>query len=734
MVRAPRGQVGIVAEGHDAGRVGVTVGREFLHRHLRFAALRAAAERHQHGGTADRRIEHFDQAALRDDIVVAQVLLEAFGKRRAHDLTGKGIAVLHLTDHGFGIVLRPGAVDEFTREVYDFAPFVEHPHTGRIRHVGHLDRLDILLAAVFHEPGDVFRLDDYGHALLRLADRQFRGIQAAVLGLHAVEINIQPVGQLADGDADAAGAEVVRFLDEPRHLGAAEQAFEFALLGGIALLHLAAAGFERLSIVLFRRTRGAADTVTPRAATQHDNLVARDGFFAADVFSLHGTDHGTDFEALGHIVVVVNLAHMGRCQPDLIAVTGVARGGLLRNDALRELAFERIGHLLVDIAGTRYTHGLVDVAAPRQRVADSAAQTGRSAAERLDLGRVVMGFVLELQEPLLGRPVDIDIDVYRAGVVLVAHFQVVQQPFLAQVAGADGRHVHQADALVLAPQFAADAQVEGQRILDLVLYERFLDRDALQLGGEGRMAAMVAPIGVEDAQLGLIGIAPLGTEIFHHLAQVVGIHRQPVPLAAGFQFGVGHLGEAFQHGDGLHLGLFHVGQHVQILLTRLDRVDIVMADARQVFVGNGIVEQQQLRRADAHLGRRVDQPHAVDGRRGTLVELAGEVLHGDVFPSRQVARIGHAVGYHFAEDAVTALFEQLSAEPEQVVDVEQLQTADVQVQIGVQLPAQAVGLDPETGMFLNKNPVVFHVISFALILRICRPTRHRIPRRPSRRR
>ena len=101
---------------------------------------------------------------------------------------------------------------------------------------------------------------------------------------------------------------------------------------------------------------------------------------------------------------------------------------------------------------------------------------------------------------------------------------------------------------------------------------------------------------------------------------------------------------------------------------------------------------------------------------------------------RQVARIGHAVGYHFAEDAVTALFEQLSAEPEQVVDVEQPQTADVQVQIGVQLPAQAVGLDPETGMFLNKNPVVFHVISFALILRICRPTRHRIPRRPSRRR
>ncbi len=134
-----------------------------------------------------------------------------------------------------------------------------------------------------------------------------------------------------------AGAEVVRFLDEARHLRTAEQPLELALLGGVALLHLAAAGFERLGVVLFRRAGGAADAVTPRAAAQHDDLVARDGFFAADVFSLHGTDHGTDFEALGHIVVVVNLAHMGRCQPDLIAVTGVARGGLLRNDACGSL-------------------------------------------------------------------------------------------------------------------------------------------------------------------------------------------------------------------------------------------------------------------------------------------------------------------------------------------------------------------------------------------------------------
>ena len=328
---------------------------------------------------------------------------------------------------------------------------------------------------------------------------------------------------------------------------------------------------------------------------------------------------------------------------------------------------------------------------------------------------MVVGFVLELQQPLLGPAVHVDIDIDRAGVVLVAHLHIVQQPLLAQVAGADRGHVHQADALVLAAQLTPDAQVEGQRIFDFVLDERLLDRNSLQLGREGRMAAMVAPIGIEDAQFGFIGIAALGAEIFHHLAQIVGVHRQSVLRAVGRQLGVGHLREAFEHGDGLHLGLLHVAEHVQVLFARLDGIDIVAFDPRDLLVGHRAVEQQQLRRTDAHLGRRVDQPHAIHGRRGALVELAGKILHGDILLSREVARIGHAVGHHFAEDAVAGLFEQVLRKAEQIVNVQQPQFADIEVQVGVQFPAQAFGLDPETGMFFNKNPVVFHPISFNIL-------------------
>ena len=236
---------------------------------------------------------------------------------------------------------------------------------------------------------------------------------------------------------------------------------------------------------------------------------------------------------------------------------------------------------------------------------------------------MVVGFVLELQKPFLGLPVDVDVDIDRAGVVLLRDLQIVQQAFPLEVTRADRRHIHQAEALVLPAQFAADTQVQSQRIFDLRLGERLLDGDALEFGREGRMAAMVAPVGVEDAQFRFVGIAPLRTKVFHHLAQVVGVHRQAHLPAIGVRFGIRHLPEPFEHLDGLHLGLLHVAEHREVLLTRFDGVDVVMPDLRQLPVSHLVVENEQFRRADADPSLGVDQPHAVDSRSGALVELPG---------------------------------------------------------------------------------------------------------------
>ena len=642
---------------------------------------------------------------------------------------------------------RTRRVDELARKIDHEPVVVVHAHPARIRNVGHVRHLDILFTAIVHEPFHVRPFDHHGHALLRLADRQLRRIQAIVLGRHAVQIDVQTVGQLADGHRHAAGAEVVRLLDKARHLRPAEQPFQFALFRSVALLHLRRTGFQRLGIVFLRRTRRTADAVAPRAAAQQQHHVARSGRFAPHVFGLHGSHHGTHLQTLGHVVGMIDFAHVGRGQTDLVAVARITGRSLAADDPLGQFAGERLADGLIDIARTRHTHGLVDVAAPRQRVADRTAQTGRSAAEGFDLGGVVVCLVLELQQPLFGLPVHVDVDEDRAGVVLLAHFQIVQLADFAQVTGADRGQIHQAEGFFVAAQFAADLMIQLQRLLQLGSHERLVDPNRGQHRRKGRMAAMVAPIGIQNPQFRLVGIAPLGPEIVHHLAQVVGVHRQPHLRAIGSQFTVGQLAQSREHLHGLHLGLLHVAQHREILLARLDGVDVVFAHARQLLVGRRCVQQQQPRRADAHLGFGIDQPHAVDGRRSALVELSRQILHGQEFPPFEVAGVGHLVGLHLAEHPVTARFEQFGREAEQVVDVQQTQLREVQSEVLVQIVLQALGLDPKSGAFLDENTVVLHIVQFSFfslfrcggptappVIRIARPTRRRTARRSGPRR
>ena len=141
-------------------------------------------------------------------------------------------------------------VDEFAAEVgYDLA-LHHHAHAAAVGHVGHMGHLEVLLMAVFDEFLHILLLDYYAHALLALADGELRGVEAAVFHRYSVEIYVESVGELADGHADAAGSEVVRLLDEACHFRTVEEAFDLALLGSVALLHLAAALLERAYVVL----------------------------------------------------------------------------------------------------------------------------------------------------------------------------------------------------------------------------------------------------------------------------------------------------------------------------------------------------------------------------------------------------------------------------------------------------------------------------------------------------
>ena len=141
---------------------------------------------------------------------------------------------------------------------------------------------------------------------------------------------------------------------------------------------------------------------------------------------------------------MVELGDLAGGQADLVAVAGVAGGGGGHELALRELALHGLGHGDRGVGRAGHAHGLVDVAAAGERVADGAADAGGRAAKGLDLGGVVVGLVLEEEEPVLVLAVDVDGDLDGAGVNLLGLVEVLELARVLEPLGADRAHVHEA--------------------------------------------------------------------------------------------------------------------------------------------------------------------------------------------------------------------------------------------------------------------------------------------------
>ena len=369
----------------------------------------------------------------------------------------------------------------------------------------------------------------HGHALLALGDGQLRAVQTVVLFAHRVQVDVQPVGQLADGHADAACAEVVAPADQPGHLGVAEQPLELALLGGVALLDLAGHGLQGFLIVALGGAGGAADAVPAGAAAQQDDLVTGHGPFPHHVFRRSRTHHSAHLQVLGHIAGVVQLADQAGGQADLVAVGGIARRGGLGDLPLGQLAGDGILQGGPGVAAAGDPHGLVHIGPAGQGVPDAAADAGGRAAEGLDLGRVVVGLVLEHEQPVLLLSVHRGGDVDGAGVDLLALVQVLQNSPLFQYLGGDGAHVHEGlrpgGGLLLAIDLHPGIQV----LLVCLGHVLIQDLHGIDVGAEGGVAAVIRPIGVHHPHLRDGGVPVfLVPEIGLEELQVRQVHGQAV--------------------------------------------------------------------------------------------------------------------------------------------------------------------------------------------------------------
>ena len=261
---------------------------------------------------------------------------------------------------------------------------------------------------------------------------------------------------------------------------------------------------------------------------------------------------------------------------------------------------------LIDVACSGHAHGLIDVATSAQRIADSSSETGGCPAERLDLSRVVVRLVFELQEPFLDGAVNVHVYVDAAGIVLFALLKVFEQPFFLEIACSDRSEVYEAERLVFAAKFLADLMPLTEALLQVGRGEGIVDFDVGQFGRESGVAAVVAPVGVENAELSLVGVAAFGREIFHHLHQVVAVHCEPLLLAESQGAFCRYFAESFKHGHGFGGGAFRGSEDGKVFPARFHGIDAIMGDLLHLLFAYGGIEDHQFSASDPDVGVRLD--------------------------------------------------------------------------------------------------------------------------------
>ena len=424
--RAPLRKGRVEAERHGRGRRRLCAEHRQLGDHaLSRRQLRLAAERHEHRVAADCRVEALGKTFLAADIEVLEIrepcLLEVLtaGLDGCRDFCKVALCRIRLGDDGRDMLAHAVRVEERAVHLDDLVAAPLHDQARLLRDDGYRRRLEVLLIRELLEGLDILRVEHDSHALLRFGDGKLRAVEALVLLLDRIEVDDEAVGELTDGDGDTAGTEVVAALDHEGDLRVAEQALDLALRRRVALLDLCAAGRQRLFRVLLRRARRTAAAVAARAAADEHDDVTGCRALAHDVLLRCSRDDGTDLHALRHVALVVDLADLARRKADLVAVRAVASGSAERDLLLRQLARQRLAERTARISSARHAHGLVDIRAARERVADGTAKAGRRAAERLDLRRMVVCLVLEHDEPVFLLAADVRLDDDAAGVDLL---------------------------------------------------------------------------------------------------------------------------------------------------------------------------------------------------------------------------------------------------------------------------------------------------------------------------
>ena len=420
-------------------------------------------------------------------------------------------------------------IQECTAQINDGPASPVHNQTRFFRNNSNRDCFQVLLACKAQECVYVLRIQNHCHTLLRLGDCDLSAIQTCIFLRNLVQINLKTCCQFTDRYGYTACAKVVTFLDDAAHFRTTEHSLDLTLGRSITFLNLCTADFDGSLRMYLRRTGSAADTVTAgTSAQQHDNI-ARIGIQTLYIFSRSSTHNSTDLHTFCSIIWMIDFFYIPGSQTDLVAVGAITACSTVNQLSLRQLALQSLIKRTGRISGTGHTHCLIYIGTTGKRITDCTAQTGSSAAERLDLSRMIVSFVFEVDQPLFSHTVDRNRNHDTAGVDLIRLLQIFQLALFTKLLHRHQRQIHQADKFVVT---AFVDHFAVSQILIIGSFNRSLvcaigDRHIFQFGGERSMTAVIGPVGIQYADLGHGRVAMLfGVIVILDMLEILEGHSQ----------------------------------------------------------------------------------------------------------------------------------------------------------------------------------------------------------------
>ena len=193
----------------------------------------------------------------------------------------------------------------------------------------------------------------------------------------------------------------------------------------------------------FGRTGCTADTVTAGTSAKQNDDIARIRCHSLYIFTRSGTHNSSDLHSLCNVIRMIDFFDISGCKTDLVTVGTVAVGCLTYQFFLWELTFECFFNRNSRIRRTGHTHCLIYIGTSGKRISDCAAKTGCRTTERFDLGRMIVCFVLKVNQPFFCLSVNLNRNYDTAGIDLIGFFLVIEFSFFFEFTHCHQCQIHQ---------------------------------------------------------------------------------------------------------------------------------------------------------------------------------------------------------------------------------------------------------------------------------------------------